>query len=52
MTQKGNDIPNLEMRGSDSLPLQADRLERAFLRQPVGAREAAMVRCPRTSTAA
>ena len=52
MTQKGSDVPNLEMRGSDSLPLQADRLERAFPRQPKAAREAAMVRCPRTSTAA
>jgi hypothetical protein len=32
MTQKGSDVPNLKMRGSDSLPLQADRLERAFPR--------------------
>ncbi len=48
MTQKGSDVPNLEMRGSDSLPLQADRLERAFPRQPKAARKAAMVRCPRT----
>jgi hypothetical protein len=52
MTQKGSDVANLEVRGSDSLPLQADRVERAFPRQPIGAREAAMVRCPRTSTAA
>jgi hypothetical protein len=52
MTQKGSDVPNLEMRGSDSLPFQADRLERAFPRQPMAARKAAMVRCPRTSTAA
>jgi hypothetical protein len=51
MTQKGSDVPNLEMRGSDSLPLQAYRLERPFPRQPVGSRKAAMVRCPRTSTA-
>ena len=29
MTQKGSDEPNLEVRGSDSLPLQTNRLERA-----------------------
>ncbi len=52
VTQKGSDVPNLDMRGSDSLPLQADRLERALPRQPMAARKAAMVRCPRTSTAA
>jgi hypothetical protein len=52
ITQKGSDVPNLEVRGSDSLPLQADSLERAFPRQPKGARKAAVVRCPRTSTAA
>ena len=50
MTQKGSDVPNLDMRGSDSLPLQADRLERAFPRQPKAARKAATVRCRRTST--
>jgi hypothetical protein len=51
MMQKGSDVPNLEMRGSDSLPLHADRIERALPRQPIGTREAAMVRCRRTSTA-
>jgi hypothetical protein len=50
MTQKGSDVPNLEMRGSDSLPLQADRFERAFPCQTESAWKAAMVRCPRTST--
>jgi hypothetical protein len=51
MMQKGSDVPNLEMRGSDSLPLQADRLERAFSRQSESTRKAAVVRCPRISTA-
>ena len=51
VTQKGSDVPNLDMRGSDSLPFQADRLERAFPRQPKATRKAATVRCRRTSTA-
>ena len=46
VTQKGSDIPNVKVRGSDSLPLQADRLERAFPRQPVGARKAAIGQMP------
>ena len=50
MTQKGSDVPNLEVRSSESLPLQADRLERALPRQPPGAWKAAMIRRPRTST--
>lgn len=50
VTQKGSDEPNLEMRGSESLPLQADSLERAVPRKPKGSREAATVRCLRTST--
>jgi hypothetical protein len=50
VTQKGSDEPNLEMRGSESLPLQADSLECAFPREPNGSREAATVRCLRTST--
>jgi hypothetical protein len=51
MTKKGSDVPNLEVRGSESLPVQPDRFERAFPRQPICARKAATVRCPRTSTA-
>jgi hypothetical protein len=50
MTQKGSDVPNLEMRGSDSLPFQADRFECALPRQPIGARKATAVRSRRTST--
>ena len=50
VTQKGSDVPNLEICGPESLPLQADCLKRAFPRQPIGAREAAAVRSLRTST--
>src|SRR5579871_1975336 len=50
VTQKGSDIANLEMCGSESLPLQADCLECAFPREPRGSREAAAVRSLRTST--
>ena len=35
MAQKGNDEPNIEVRGSEPLPVQADLLERAFPRQPM-----------------
>lgn len=49
MTQKGSDVANLEIRGSESLPLQANCVERAFPRQPIGPRKAAAVRFLRTS---
>jgi hypothetical protein len=50
VTQKGSDVPDLEMRGAESLPFQADCIERAFPREPAGSREAAAVRSLRTST--
>ena len=50
VTQKGSDVSNLEIRGSASLPLKANRVERAFPRQPIGPRKAAAVRLLRTST--
>ncbi|HEX7545830.1 MAG TPA: hypothetical protein VF368_03815, partial [Gemmatimonadaceae bacterium] len=51
MAQKGNDEPNIEVRGSEPLPVQADLLERVLPRQPTSTRKAAIVRCLRTSTA-
>lgn len=50
VTQKGSDVPNLEIGGSESLPLQANCVERAFPRQPIGSRKTAAVRSLRTST--
>ena len=50
MTQKGSDVPNLEICGSDPLPLQPNCVKRAFPRQPIGARKRAAVRFLRTST--
>ena len=47
--QKGSDVPNLEVRGSESLPLLAYPLELSPSRQPSGARKAA-VRPRRIST--
>ena len=35
VTQKGSDIPNVKVRSSESLPVQADRFERTFPRQPI-----------------
>ncbi len=51
-TQKGSDPPNLELRGSDSLPFFAYRLELFLPRQPRRGRKAMSLRRRRTSTAA
>jgi hypothetical protein len=51
VTQKGSDVPNLEVRGSESLPFLANCLQFSFPRQPAGARKAAAIRRRRTSMA-
>ncbi len=51
--QKGSEYPNLELRGSDSLPFAADHQEVCRARQPPRRRHAARcLRRPRTSTGA
>ena len=51
-TQKGSEPPSLELRGADSLPFFAYRLELFLPRQPRSGWKAATVRRRRTSTAA
>lgn len=53
MMQKGSEDPNLEQRGTDSLPFASDQLEVGRARQPLRRRHAAIdLRRPRTSTGA
>ncbi len=52
MTQKGSDVPDLEIRGPESLPLQTNGVELSRTRQARRAREPAVIRPRRTSTAA
>lgn len=47
-TKKGSEEPNLEIRGSESLPLLAYRIELSFPREPLGPREASTLRRRRT----
>ena len=51
-TQKGSEPPNLELRGSDSLPFFAYRLKLFLPREPRCGWKAATVRLRRTLTAA
>ena len=48
-TEKGSDIPNLEMHGSESLPLLAYPFKLSRSRQPTGARKPVTIRPRRIS---
>jgi hypothetical protein len=47
-TKKGSGEPNLKVRGPESLPLLAHRLELSFPREPLGSRKAPLLRRRRT----
>jgi len=50
--QEGRDMPNLEMRESESFPLSAYPFKLSFARQPLSARKASTIRLQRISTEA